>query len=384
MKNENIIVSFAFIILIFISILLKSTIMIPVFLFLALYLFYPFRKNPMVNRVFVVISFMLVIWFWKELKTILLPFVLALFLAYLFDPIIDVMEKKMKRGFAVAIFMFVTVVSIVLFFVFLIPMFIEEVNQLISLISKNQNTVFIFIKKHFTTLVKHNIVKPELLTEKLNEIMHQLSGDIVKLFSGVGAVFGYLFNLVIIPIVTFYLLKDYDKIRKWFFNRFSKDRRTRIEKGYETFNMIFGKYVRGVMLDSSFVGTLTFLGMTLFGIPYALFIGIVTMLFNVLPYIGIWISLSISELIVLLNGGQGFDFLKVIIVYALVQTLEGTVIYPKIMGKMIGLHPVVIMIMLLILSHFWGIAGLLIGIPTVALIWFWIEDARLNKKENEV
>jgi len=253
-----------------------------------------------------------------------------------------------------------------------VPKVIEQMTQLVNTVGKNQDQILAFAKKYWEAVENSGLVDTQAILASVKEFMNDLTKQISLLFTGFSALFKQLFNLVIIPVVTFYLLRDFDKIRMWAFSRFEKNQK-KVEEGYSHFNRIFGRYVRGVLLDSLIVGTLTFGGLLIAGIPYALFIGIITFIFNLIPYVGIWLSFGLAVIIVL-SSGLGIGMILVMgLIYFAVQMIESIFLYPRIVGKMVGLYPVAVMVMLLILSRFLGIFGLFLGVPISALLWYMVD-----------
>ena len=381
-NNDRNFIIVLFLSLIGVAIIFESFLAPPLAAVLFIYLFYPFRNKLIVKRILIIVSLFLSIWIWFELKHLLTPFLIALFLAYLFDPVIDLLEKKINRTIAVVIFLIVVLGVFFLILLFIIPNLIDQIKRLITTIGKNQDVIISFIENKWEIVSESKLIDLNNLTTEIQKFTKNLLNQFINIFTGLTMIFKSLFNIIIIPVVGFYLLRDYDSIKKWVFERFSEANKKKVEKGYKRFNKIFGRYVRGVLTDAIIVGILTYIGLSIIGIQFALVIGIITIFFSLLPYIGIWISFSLSVLIVLTSGGSLVDIVYLSIVYFTVQILEGTIIYPKVIGKMIGLHPVVIMMTLLILAHFLGIIGFLIGVPTTALIWYFIERRFYKKQEN--
>jgi len=381
-NNDRNFIIVLFLSLIGVAIIFESFLAPPLAAVLFIYLFYPFRNKLIVKRILIIVSLFLSIWIWFELKHLLTPFLIALFLAYLFDPVIDLLEKKINRTIAVIIFLIVVLGVFFLILLFIIPNLIDQIKRLITTIGKNQDVIISFIENKWEIVSESKLIDLNNLTTEIQKFTKNLLNQFINIFTGLTMIFKSLFNIIIIPVVGFYLLRDYDSIKRWVFERFSEENKKKVEKGYERFNKIFGRYVRGVLTDAIIVGILTYIGLSIIGIQFALVIGIITIFFSLLPYIGIWISFSLSVLIVLTSGGSLIDIVYLSIVYFTVQILEGTIIYPKVIGKMIGLHPVVIMMTLLILAHFLGIIGFLIGVPTTALIWYFIERKFYKKQEN--
>jgi len=346
------------------------------------YYFYPYLSSHVcVKRGYAVASLFLTLWLWNELKGILIPFVTALFLAYLLDPVADILEKKMNRSLAVLIIMIFIIALSTLTVLVIVPKVVAQMTQLIQMIGKNQAEIFAFVEKHWKVLEKTDFFDTQALLNSIKEFMNNLTKQLSLLFTGFSSLFQQLFNIFIIPVVTFYILRDFDKIKDWIFSRFETKERKKAEKGYFHFNRIFGRYVRGVLLDSLIVGTATFLGLLIAGVPYALFIGIMTFIFNLIPYVGIWIAFGLSVVIVLSSGFGLKTILIMAAIYFFIQVIESVFLYPRIVGKMVGLYPVAVMIMLLILSRFLGIFGLFLGVPISALFWFFIDRKLMAHKE---
>lgn len=383
MENNKGIVIMLFAIFIGLSILYLPLMSPALAFFFFMYLAQPFYKSIAVKRLMIAATILFILWLWKEIGAIMAPFATALFLAYLLDPVIDALErKKIKRPLAVALVLGGILGVILTAFFVIVPKLAGQITLLVDNINTNHQQISAFLESHWEKLKASGLIDTQKIAETLQSFSERISGEALAFVSNVGGLLKYAINLIIVPVVTFYLLRDYDIIREWIFKQFSGSKRTNIEKGYENFNRIFGRYIRGVVLDSSIVGILTFVILWILGIPFALFIGLVTMVFNVMPYVGIWISVAFAVVTVLISGGDGAMIGKLAIGYGIVQLLEQLVIYPKIMGKMIGFHSVFIMIMLLVLSHFWGLFGLIIGIPLTALAWYYIQ-IWLKKSTNE-
>ncbi len=338
------------------------------------YFFYPWREEQSVKKGFFIVGVLLLFWIWNELSTILTPFLISLFLAYLFDPLIDRMEKKIRRPFAVLIFMALSLALTGLLLVFIVPEAVDQMLQLLSHVSKNQNKLFdsfIRIREYIENI---GIFDADKMNEAVNGFLTTITDQLMSLFKSFAGLFQSVFNIVIIPVITFYLLRDYDKIRLWAFSLFREKERKHVEKGYDRFNDVFGRYFRGVLLDSFIVGILTFVGMLIAGVPYALFIGIITMIFNLIPYVGIWIAFGLSVVFTLAGGGSFSKIIILALIYFSIQAVESSLIYPRVVGKSVGLYPIAVMVMLLILSHFMGIFGLFLGVPISAFAWYWLQE----------
>ncbi len=374
MKDENTLLVLVFAGLTVLVFLFGAAAFPPLAAFFFFYFFYPRRDNPFVKRAFAIAGVLLAIWIWAELKHILAPFLISFFIAYLFDPLIDILERRMKRGIAVALFMAVVLAMAAVLILFIVPAAVGQMAQLVNVIGKNQGKIIKSLSDAWEYIENTGLFDTQKLGAALNDFMKNVSDQLMAVFTGFASVFQSLFNLIIIPVITFYLLKDYDKISLWIFSLFKDEKRSSLERGYGRFNRVFGSYFRGVLLDSLLVGVITALGVFLAGIPYALFIGIITFVFNLIPYVGIWMAFGLSVIFTLAGDGSFSKVLLLAVIYFSVQIVESSFIYPRVVGRSVGMYPIAVMIMLLILSHFMGIFGLFLGVPISALAWYWIQE----------
>ena len=136
----------------------------------------------------------------------------------------------------------------------------------------------------------------------------------------------------------------------------------------EQIDDVLGHYIRGQMLVCSFIALLTAVGLGALGIRYAVLLGLMAGLFNLVPFIGLTVSLAISALIAGLDADPVMGVAKVIVVFVIVQGIEGNFLSPKVVGQRVGLHPGWVMFALVMFAHFWGFIGMVIAIPVAAVI----------------
>ena len=126
--------------------------------------------------------------------------------------------------------------------------------------------------------------------------------------------------------------------------------------------------MRGQAIVCLFVSGATALGLAVAGIDYAIILGVTTGLLNLVPYIGITTALIITILVALLGASPLSTVLKVGLVFFIVQTLDGNIVSPKVVGEQVGLHPLWVMFAVLLFAHFWGIVGMILAIPVSAVL----------------
>jgi predicted PurR-regulated permease PerM len=168
---------------------------------------------------------------------------------------------------------------------------------------------------------------------------------------------------VLTPVLTFYLLRDWDDLLDRISDLIPPARRPAIFDFAVEYDDLLGRYLRGQILVAVLVGSVTALGFWLTGFPYAALMGVLVAVFGIIPYLGLALSLVPALLIAITSGDVGLSLLKVAGVFAIAQGLEGTVISPRIVGDSVGLHPVLVVLALAVGGFYFGFAGLLLGVP---------------------
>jgi len=222
------------------------------------------------------------------------------------------------------------------------------------------------------------------LMEEIPSRAEKVLSNLSKGIAGIGTFVSQIFNIILIPILTFYFLKDYEQIHRWMLDFIPRKYRNIVTFYQWRLNRILGGYIRGQLIVCSIVGILTGAGLALFGIPFAILLGVVAGLLNIIPYIGLYISLGLALLTAFFTAGPLIAMLKIGGVFLFVQSLEGYIISPKILGKRVGLHPLAVIFSILVFARFFGFWGLIIGVPTAALIKFFIDEWKRRQKWKEI
>lgn len=380
-NSENLLtifISLLSLILFGLLIYLSISIISPIFLYiLILVVFILNKKQPVVRIVFILSTIIFSVWFINELFAVLIPFIIAFLIAYLMNPFVVYLEKKKIKRFASAL------ISLLLILVFsgllvslIVPPFVNQIGNLISIAPKKISE----LEKFFTETIlpelnRLGIIYPDIqktlsteIPAKLQSILNGLLSGLLNIFSGLSFIFNQIINIVVIPVITFYFLRDYDKISETIPNLFNEEHRLRVKNVGERINKIFGNYIRGYILISLINGTIITTGLTIIGVPYAVVLGILSALLNFIPYFGMVISLSIGFLISVLSGLSGLKLILVLVLYIGENIIENYFISPKIIGESVGLHPLLVLLALFVFGYFGGLIGMLIGVPVTALI----------------
>jgi len=266
-------------------------------------LLYPLRSHGLVRSILSVALLLFAVWFVHKTINLLTPFIIALILAYFFDPVVDRLEKwYLPRTVGILLIVLVLLGILVSVGVFMIPRIFRELMELVKIVQHDyvpklksffESTLWPFLSQYFNV----DKIKGELtqeLPQKVRFILENFVKGAIGITSGLSAVLGQLYNLILIPFVTFYLLRDFDRVSGWFQHWMHADNPTEKQRFLQKVNPILGAYIRGQLTVCIIVGTLTFLGLFLSGIPFALILGITAGILNLIPYLGLWISLALA------------------------------------------------------------------------------------------
>ena len=357
---------------------LRDLLLTPFWIFVFLLgVLFPFRSHQFVKHLMIVVGVIFSIWILKQLTGVLTPLILSFVIAYFFDPLIDRFERwRIPRTIGILIVSFFAVSILVLVVLFLIPSLLSELGQLLELVqSQYVPQLKKFVETNllplFSGYLKVEEIRSLLSTElpsRLQDILRKFVEGAWNITSGLTTVAGQLLNLVLIPFFTFYLLRDYDRLREWFKEHIPESVRSDLVEFYHQANPILSLFLRGQLTVCFIVGILTIIGLYIAGIPFALILGLTAGILNIVPYVGLAVSLGLALLVGLFTPAPLISILKILLIFAIVQALEGTVISPRIMGKRLGLHPAIVVLSILVFSQFFGFIGLLLAVPIAALL----------------
>ena len=177
-----------------------------------------------------------------------------------------------------------------------------------------------------------------------------------------------LANLVIIPVVMFYLLRDFDAINNKLLALVPPRLQNEVEEVMRDIDQVLSRFVRGQLMVAGLMGLMYSAGLFLCDTPMSLSLGMMAGLFNIVPYLGLILGLVPSVLLTYIDSQEWLSVVSVVGVFAIAQAIEGMVITPRVVGDNIGLHPVAVILAVLLGGELFGIAGMILGVPGVAVI----------------
>ena len=331
--------------------------------------------------------------------TILSPFFAGILIAYLLYMPCKRIEKsyrrskkkcirKKARGLAVLTVYLVVAVLLIILVNVILPIVIESVTDLLN----NIQTYFEIAINRYNKLPEDSILKGELVKDVIVNIQNinikqyfQLDKIKGYVISAVNAVSG-IFNVFVSVIVSVYILIERGEILKFLkksANAMLKEKTYQnVDKYFNNSNEIFFKFIVSQFLDAIIVGILVTIVMTIMKIKYAPLLGFMIGLFNMIPYIGAIIAIAIAALITLITGGLS-QTIWMLVMVTIVQQLDANIINPKIVGQSLKISPLLVIFAITLGGAYFGILGMFLAVPIVAVIKIVIEDfinMRLEQK----
>lgn len=342
----------------------------------------PFREHKSVRVLIALVLAVLLIWMFYYLQDIVTPFLISFALAYLFDPIVDWFEKRRVTRTA-SIIAIVTLILGGLFLVglLIIPQFAEEVQILATSLpsyeefkSRLRLGEWAFLSKIGLDVERLVQVIETEASQKINELIKYFSESALGITSGLSSLITQLINLILIPFLTFYFLRDFDKNIASLRKKVPDRHQERADKIYNRVNTILSLYIRGKILAAMLITLITWLALSILQINFALLIGLTTGFLSLIPYVGPIITFIIGGVLGFLNPDPEKAILEILIVIGVIQVLDMAIISPKMVGEKLGLHPVLSIFALFVFAKVLGVVGLLMALPLTAIVKVFVMD----------
>ncbi|MBU2563028.1 MAG: AI-2E family transporter [Actinobacteria bacterium] len=312
------------------------------------------------------------------IKIAIIPLILAIAIAYLLTPIVILLQKKMRRVFAVTITYIIFTGIIFTIFFFIIPIIIDQFRTFMDKFPAYMENLTKIINDFLqnSVLIKNteNLIGKEIIPKDVSSITKYLISrinleeiDIFRRATTVGMlVFNTVLYLIVGPLLGIYILNYTDKIKTTFIKIIPKRFKNQTTIILERINKVAGRYVRGQILVSIIVGILCTIVLLVLKVDFAILLGSIAGLLNMIPLLGPIIGAIPAALTALFISP--LKALLVILLFIAVQQIDNYIISPNIMKYQVGVHPGIIIFSLMAGGALFGIWGLLIAVPTVAIL----------------
>lgn len=321
-------------------------------------------------------------WLVWLLAPVLTPFAVAALLAYLGDPLADRLEAwKFSRTWAVIAVFGMLSLLVVFLLIVVVPMLGRQASRLVagipSAVAWFQSSVVPWLTANFG-------VSPETFeVSSLAEVMKEnwvgagnIAATVLLSISKSGmTLFGWAINLVLIPVVTFYLLRDWDTLTANVRELLPRMVEPTVSRLAAQADGVLAAFLRGQLLVMTALGTIYTLGLWAVGIDLALLIGAGAGVISFIPYLGTIVGLGAGLIAAWIQFGDLFHIGLVGVVFGIGQALEGMVLTPLLVGDRIGLHPVAVIFAVMAFGQLFGFLGVLLALPAAAVIMVLIRYA---------
>lgn len=322
-----------------------------------------------------------------NISNIISPFIYALVLAYILNPLVNYLEKKnIKRVYASLLLLAGILVFISLIFVNIIPRIGNDLSVFVLEIPNIFNFIENFV--HEIRAGESNIL-PSYFSNliDIDQEIQRLSTILRNSFSNLSTALiqttGKLLDIILTPIITFYYLKDKEKLLASSSKLLQRDGFKILSDILKDIDRVLGGFIKGQLIVATFIGILTGVGAAVLGVPYSVTIGLVAGVTNIIPYFGPCIGGILPVILALMKSP--ITALWVVIWIIVVQQIESVLISPQIMSHSVGLHPLTVVFSVMLFGNIFGIWGMIIGVPlagAIKVVVPYILDLRKQFKTN--
>jgi predicted PurR-regulated permease PerM len=334
------------------------------------------------------------LWVTWLLAPILTPFVIALMLGWLGDPLVDRLEARGRsRNTAVILVFVLMVLLLALALLILVPMIQRQIATLAAALPQAQEwlvgTAIPWIEQKSGLEIKAWLA-PERLFDWVRSHWQQAGGAATALFGYVSrsgfAMVGLVVNLALLPILTYYFLRDWDKLVERVASLIPRNHIETVSRLAKESNDVLGAFIRGQIVVMIALGVVYAAGLSLVGLNLGLLIGLVAGLISFIPYLGATTGVVMAILAALVQA-QGIDLQLLVlvgVVFTVGQLLESYVLTPRIVGDKIGLHPVAVIFAVMAGGQLFGFLGMLLALPAAAIINVLLRYAHERYRHSEL
>jgi predicted PurR-regulated permease PerM len=347
---------------------------------------WPERRNAHAARLLAIAGALVAVWLLWAAGSLLAPFILGLAFAYLLAPAVAWLEtRRVPRWLGSLLVLLPFLVALVLLIGLLVPAIQRQVVQLAQrlpvLLSRladwldRLRTGFLASNQGLLTEAQAARLRSlsagdlaAVVQERWQDIARGIWGGIMGIGRGVSIALTVLGYVVVTPVVTYHLLNAWGRITAWLAGLVPPARRSEALVFVREYDAQLGRFVRGQLTEATLVATLTGIGLGVVGFPGALLVAVSAGLGNLIPYVGLPLSLIPGLILALASGAIGTALVQLVVVFGVVQFIDQVLTGPRIVGGAVGLNPVWVMVALALFGLLLGFVGLLVAVPLAVLV----------------
>jgi len=321
------------------------------------------KKYPFFLRSTVTLfGIMLFVFMLFELRSILVPLAFALMIAILLNPFVNILlKKKINRIVAISISLLVAILFVAGVLYFISSQVVKFSNNM-PLLEKKFSILF-----HNLQLWLQN--NYSLSLEKQSQMLSEAATSLKPLIGQtLGTVLGTLSMVVLLPIYIFLMLFYKTLILNFLYEVFAEKNSTQVSNVLEQTKNAIQSYMVGLLLEAIIVASLNSAALLILGVQYAILLGVIGALLNVLPYIGGIIAIALPVLIATVTKDGYTTQLGIIIAYAIIQFIDNNILVPRIVSSQVKINALVSLVIVLLGGAVWGVAGMFLSVPFIAVL----------------
>ncbi len=313
-------------------------------------------------------------------NSIITPIIVAYVFYYMLNPLVNFFSKKISRFSASLLAILVGIITVLIVIIGVVPIIVEQTQNLITALPRYIEIVKGYLEEYSDNAYVQVVVEyvntnlnVSKISERLISIATSIAQGVVSSISSTASV------LITMPFVLFFLLKDASQFNKFVISLLPKKFEKSVAETIDKIDDKVGSYIQGQMLVSLCIGVMLFIGYNVIGLHYAFSLATIAAFLSIVPYLGPAIAITPAMLVA--ASTSWVMVVKMLVVWGIVQFLEGNIISPNIMGRSMNMHPLTVIFVILIGVNISGVVGAILGIPVYSILKVLISKLLLSIKE---
>lgn len=335
-------------------------------------------------------------WLIYLLAPVITPFAISAVLAYFGDPLVDRLQRvkiwrwKIARTVAVSIVFVLMLSLLTIVLLIIIPFLVDQVRLLVLRLPEwiewfsDTALPWLATKAGFDLKNFDSSEFSEMLKDYWREISTAAFKVVDVISSGGMAVAALVTNLILIPVVTFYLLRDWDLLIQGIRDLLPRSMEEEVSKTASDVDKVLSAFLRGQLMVMVALGLIYSVGLSLVGLEFASLIGMGAGLLSIVPYLGSIIGVFVAAGVAVFQFQDVFHLVMVLLVFGVGQMAEGMYLTPKLVGDQIGLHPVTVIFAVLAGGQLFGFLGILLALPVAAVLNVLVRHMHQKYRQSEL
>ena len=326
------------------------------------------------------VLFVLLVWFLFVLKSVVLIVLTAIVIASAIEPAVRWFSRyRISRVFSVLFVYAILILAFSLLFYAFVPILLEETSALLSILPTYTSTLSLTTPADGVQVIQQGVNGSAYLQSVIDEFRNTLSttsGGFIQILT---TVFGGLLGFVLVIVFSFYFSVQQTGVDD-FLRIVSPIRyQDKIINLWERSQVKIGLWMQGQLILAVIIGVLVYLGLTIFGVPYALLLALLAALFELIPVFGPVLAAIPAVAIAFIDSGTTLALL-VVGLYLIIQQFENHLIYPLVVTKVVGVPPLLVILALLVGANLAGFFGVILSVPVAAIIQELVHDLNVSRK----